>query len=145
MSKTSKGKKAKSAQTTASAQQDVVGLITMLVGKLVSLEAKIDTILKVVSRQPAEVSRQQPPASPLPQNRIMRVMYKVVCADCGNACEVPFKPSADRPVYCKNCFTIRKQNNAFMPRREEEPKKEPAPRPAPAKGKKKRPAKKRNK
>ena len=35
-------------------------------------------------------------------------MYKVICADCGKNCEVPFKPGADRPVYCKACFVIRK-------------------------------------
>jgi CxxC-x17-CxxC domain-containing protein len=31
-------------------------------------------------------------------------MYQAVCADCGQPCEVPFKPSGDRPVYCSNCF-----------------------------------------
>lgn len=31
-------------------------------------------------------------------------MHKAICADCGNACEVPFKPSGDRPVLCSNCF-----------------------------------------
>jgi len=31
-------------------------------------------------------------------------MHKAVCADCGNSCEVPFKPSGDRPVLCSNCF-----------------------------------------
>ena len=33
-----------------------------------------------------------------------REMHKAVCADCKNECEVPFKPSEDRPVYCKECF-----------------------------------------
>lgn len=31
-------------------------------------------------------------------------MHKAICADCGNSCEVPFKPSGDRPVLCSNCF-----------------------------------------
>ncbi len=31
-------------------------------------------------------------------------MHKAVCADCGKECEVPFKPSGDRPVYCKECY-----------------------------------------
>jgi len=34
-----------------------------------------------------------------------REMHKAVCADCGKECEVPFKPSGDRPVYCRDCFT----------------------------------------
>ncbi len=33
-----------------------------------------------------------------------RQMYKAVCAECGNECEVPFKPSGDRPVLCSTCF-----------------------------------------
>ncbi|MFH1849170.1 MAG: CxxC-x17-CxxC domain-containing protein [archaeon] len=37
-------------------------------------------------------------------NRGPREMHKVVCADCGNECEVPFKPSGDRPVYCRDCY-----------------------------------------
>lgn len=37
-----------------------------------------------------------------------REMHKAVCAECKQECEVPFKPSADRPVYCKDCFAKRK-------------------------------------
>ena len=37
-----------------------------------------------------------------------REMFKAVCADCKKECEVPFKPSGDRPVYCKECFGKRK-------------------------------------
>jgi CxxC-x17-CxxC domain-containing protein len=33
-----------------------------------------------------------------------RQMHKAVCAECGNECEVPFKPSGDRPVLCSICF-----------------------------------------
>lgn len=31
-------------------------------------------------------------------------MHSAVCSDCGNRCEVPFRPSGDKPVYCNNCF-----------------------------------------
>ena len=30
--------------------------------------------------------------------------FKAVCADCGNECEVPFKPTGGRPVKCNDCF-----------------------------------------
>jgi CxxC-x17-CxxC domain-containing protein len=33
-----------------------------------------------------------------------REMHKAICAECGDECEVPFKPSGDRPVLCSNCF-----------------------------------------
>ena len=38
-----------------------------------------------------------------------REMHKATCADCGNECEVPFKPQADRPVYCKECYAKKKR------------------------------------
>lgn len=31
-------------------------------------------------------------------------MHRATCAKCGNECEVPFKPSGDKPVYCSKCF-----------------------------------------
>ena len=36
-------------------------------------------------------------------------MHRATCADCQKECELPFKPSGDRPVYCKECFAKRKQ------------------------------------
>lgn len=32
------------------------------------------------------------------------VMHKTVCSKCGNDCEVPFRPTGAKPVYCNNCF-----------------------------------------
>jgi len=31
-------------------------------------------------------------------------MHKATCNDCGNSCEIPFRPTGGRPVYCSNCF-----------------------------------------
>ena len=31
-------------------------------------------------------------------------MHSATCGSCGKDCEVPFRPTGDRPVYCKNCF-----------------------------------------
>ena len=33
-----------------------------------------------------------------------RQMYPVVCAQCGQDAEVPFRPRGDRPVYCNDCY-----------------------------------------
>ena len=38
-----------------------------------------------------------------------REMHKAVCSDCGAECEVPFKPTDGRPVYCRNCFQKHKK------------------------------------
>lgn len=31
-------------------------------------------------------------------------MHQAICSDCGKECEVPFRPTGDRPVYCNDCF-----------------------------------------
>ncbi|MFT7507672.1 MAG: CxxC-x17-CxxC domain-containing protein [Acidimicrobiales bacterium] len=33
--------------------------------------------------------------------------FKATCSECHKSCEVPFKPSGDKPVYCSDCFTKR--------------------------------------
>ena len=38
------------------------------------------------------------------RDRPPREMHKATCGDCGNECEVPFKPSGEKPVYCNDCF-----------------------------------------
>ncbi len=31
-------------------------------------------------------------------------LHQATCANCGKACEVPFLPRGNKPVYCKSCF-----------------------------------------
>ena len=33
-----------------------------------------------------------------------REMHKAVCAECKKECEVPFKPTEGKPVYCRECY-----------------------------------------
>ena len=33
-----------------------------------------------------------------------REFHKATCSDCGQECEVPFKPTQGRPVYCRDCY-----------------------------------------
>ncbi|MBU0668109.1 hypothetical protein KJ951_04365 [Patescibacteria group bacterium] len=44
-------------------------------------------------------------------------MHRATCDDCGNPCEVPFKPTGDRPVFCSNCF---KKESSPGPRRSDD-------------------------
>jgi CxxC-x17-CxxC domain-containing protein len=37
-------------------------------------------------------------------NRKRLEMHTVICDKCGEECQVPFKPSSDKPVYCSACF-----------------------------------------
>jgi CxxC-x17-CxxC domain-containing protein len=31
-------------------------------------------------------------------------LYDATCDNCGNACQVPFRPSGGKPVYCRDCY-----------------------------------------
>lgn len=54
-----------------------------------------------------------------------REMHKATCAECGKECEVPFKPTEGRDVFCQECFMKKK---GITPRREkvEETEEEPS-------------------
>lgn len=38
-----------------------------------------------------------------------REMYPATCATCGTKTTVPFQPSGDKPVYCRDCYKPKRQ------------------------------------
>lgn len=51
-------------------------------------------------------------------------LHDTVCDECGKDCQVPFKPSGEKPVYCSDCFgkkgggdNDRSSNRRDFPRR----------------------------
>jgi len=53
-----------------------------------------------------------------------REMHKATCSECKKECEVPFKPTEGKPVYCKECYFKRKDSqDGAAPRapRQEQP------------------------
>ena len=45
-------------------------------------------------------------------------MHKAVCDECQKECQVPFRPSGDKPVYCSDCFTGKKGGDDRGPRKD---------------------------
>lgn len=41
-----------------------------------------------------------------------RPLFKAKCSDCGKFCEVPFRPSGDKPVLCSECFKPSREFNS---------------------------------
>lgn len=37
-------------------------------------------------------------------NRGSREMFSAVCSQCGANCQVPFRPTGDKPIYCSGCY-----------------------------------------
>jgi CxxC-x17-CxxC domain-containing protein len=102
-------------------KQDMAAVINKMQEQLVSVEKKIDALLL---RSPEKPSAEKHFSKPFQRfdhshhhgkgerdnNFRERSFTKVICSDCKKECEVPFKPSGDRPVYCKECFSKRKDN-----------------------------------
>ena|SRR5579872_897818 len=41
------------------------------------------------------------------RQREQREMFTATCSQCHGVAEVPFQPSNDKPVYCRDCFSTR--------------------------------------
>src|SRR3989338_1601409 len=103
---------------------DIPGLILKIQQQLTFLEKKIDAL---ISRSPEKPFERKDHARPFQRfdhsrhqgeagqdnNYRERLMHKAICADCNKECAVPFRPSQDRPVYCRDCFSKRKGGGSF--------------------------------
>lgn len=65
------------------------------------------------------------------RDRSERQMFDAVCDNCGKACQVPFKPTGEKPVYCRDCYQQMNgdsQGNSNRPDRPTERRYDSAPR-----------------
>ncbi|MFH1800971.1 MAG: CxxC-x17-CxxC domain-containing protein [Candidatus Omnitrophota bacterium] len=119
---------------------ELVMLMTKVIERLEILENKTDLVIRQMSSR-SFAGRESPKTAPQPtvssqpsrqfnlpgrpnevkpaqgrshehaRGRREKVLHKAVCADCQKDCEIPFKPTGERPVYCKECFSKRKAGN----------------------------------
>ena len=83
-------------------------------------EKKADEKPKEAAEEPeAEESKTSEPtedkavstdAAPAGVDQQGRQLYNVKCSNCGKDTQVPFKPSGDRPVYCRDCYMQKKNS-----------------------------------
>ncbi|MFC1576812.1 CxxC-x17-CxxC domain-containing protein [Candidatus Omnitrophota bacterium] len=124
------------------------GLINKVQEQLSGMEKKLDILISQSSQRPLEKSYSQRPfeknysQKPFrsfnhPQRHDRgrqdngsreRTFTRVICSDCKKECEIPFKPSGGRPVYCKECFSKRKQGSLFSAGRDSRPEERGFPR-----------------
>jgi len=116
-----------------------VSLINKVQQQLSAMEKKLDILISQSSKRPFEKSYSQKPFRRFDHSRRHdrgrqgdgpreRTYTRVICADCNKECEIPFKPSGDRPVYCKECFSKRKKGNPFNANRDNRPEERDFPR-----------------
>lgn len=111
--------KSKHSSAPRQVEPDVIFLISTMQQQLISLERKIDTLIRESSKNTGS-SDQSPRRSFRDRNFSKprdnfgeRSFTQVTCAACKKDCEIPFKPRDDRPVYCKECFSKRKDGDSF--------------------------------
>ena len=46
-------------------------------------------------------------------------MHDAICDNCGKGCQVPFRPTQGKPVYCSSCFENRGSDSRGDSRRSE--------------------------
>jgi len=125
-----KSPKVKESGAPEAVEADIAGLIVRVMQQITFLDKKIDTLIAQSAARPAEARPAAAPFqySPRPERHDQgrpdfrdRVLHKAVCADCKKECEVPFRPTGNRPVYCKECFGKRKDDSPFKARHDERP------------------------
>ena len=124
--------KRKRVSATSQNAPGAVDLINKMQQQLNAMEKKLDILIGQSSKRPFERSYPQRPSRPFDRSQRYdrggqgngpreRTFTRVVCADCAKECEIPFKPSGDRPVYCKECFSKRRQDSPFNANRDNRP------------------------
>ena len=124
--------KRKSSLVAPQDEPGVADLINKMQQQLSAMEKKLDILISQSSKRPFEKSYSQKP--PRPFNHSYRhdrgrggngfrerTYTQVVCSDCKKECEIPFKPSGGRPVYCKECFSKHRKSSPFNANRDNRP------------------------
>ncbi len=90
---------------------------------LSAIERKLDLLINQSSRKPFEQNRSQGfnRFNRRDRDSRERTYTRAVCAECHQECEIPFKPTGDRPVYCKDCFAKHKNSSSFDSNRGDRP------------------------
>ena len=111
--KTAKKKEVKKKIELDDVLSEIQARFDAIAGKLDDLLSKSSAILRMTNteRDPgfkthAVVTKK--PYVPHDNPPRERNMHKAVCAECKKDCEVPFVPRAGRPVYCKECYSGRR-------------------------------------
>ena len=127
-----KGFKRKSLLVSSQDEPGVTDLINKLQQQLNAMEKKLDILISQPSKRPFEKSYSQKPSGQVNYSHRYdrgrqsngpreKTYTRVICADCKKECEIPFKPSDDRPVYCKECFPKHKKGSLFNSNRDSRP------------------------
>jgi len=61
------------------------------------------------ANEPAAPASGADTSAPASNDPYGRQLYEITCSNCGKKAQVPFKPSGDRPVYCRECYAKQRE------------------------------------
>ncbi len=113
-------------------EPDLAGFISRVQQQLSAMEKKLDILINQSSKRPFERNYSQKPSPSFDRShrndrgwqgdgRREKTYTRVICSDCNKECEIPFKPSEDRPVFCSDCFAIRNKDHSYSPNQNKRP------------------------
>ena len=107
-------------------ESDSTGLVNKIHEQLIALEKKVDILISKSMDRPVGSDRFQRPDSRFRRSERDRPRERnftqAVCSQCGKECEIPFKPTGDRPVYCRDCFSARNDSGSSRGKFGDKPK-----------------------
>ena len=103
---------------------DVTEVLVQIQEQLAALDKKLEAFInKSLTDIAGALAAQKVAAAPRPvqpssapirsQEQAWRPKFAVVCFQCGKDCEILFKPAPGRPVYCPECFAMRKAGHTL--------------------------------
>ncbi len=116
--------KSKSLLVTPQDEPNVADLINKMQQQLNDIEKKLDTLISQSLKKSFEKSYSQKPSSHFNRSQGYnrggegsdsrgKNFTRAICADCNKECEIPFRPSGGRPVYCRECFSKHRKDSPF--------------------------------
>lgn len=89
-------------------------VLARIEAQIIALNKRVESLIAQSSHKPTEKSFYA--KRDFDDRKMGKMRYKAVCTECGQACDVPFKPSGGRPVFCSDCFERQQGKSSFEPR-----------------------------
>jgi len=97
-------------------------VLARIEAQIIALDKKVEALMMRSSPQPMERERSSYSSRGYDPHQKGKAMHKAVCSECGQACEIPFKPSGDRPVFCSQCFAQHQNEGSGESRFDKKPR-----------------------
>ncbi len=97
-------------------------ILARIEAQIIALDRKVDALMMRSSSKPVERERSSYSSRGFDSHQKGKMMHKAVCSECGNQCDIPFKPIGNRPVFCSECFAKQQSDGPSESRFDKKPR-----------------------